>query len=98
MQEGYDVLFRQLLPQKVKEFDPGRFYLEGSPLEANWGRPESWKVGDSHNWGTWYGQKPFESLDKEIPRFMSEYGFQAFPEMKTIRTLLRPRIMSWSRP
>ena len=86
MQEGYDILFRQLLPQKVKEFDPGRFYLEGSPLEANWGRPESWKVGDSHNWGTWYGQKPFESLDKEIPRFMSEYGFQAFPEMKTIRT------------
>ena len=90
MQEGYDVLFRQLLPQKVKEFDPGRFYLEGSPLEANWGRPESWKVGDSHNWGTWYGQKPFESLDKEIPRFMSEYGFQAFPEMKTIRTFASP--------
>lgn len=90
MQEGYDILFRQLLPQKVKEFDPGRFYLEGSPLEANWGRPESWKVGDSHNWGTWYGQKPFESLDKEIPRFMSEYGFQAFPEMKTIRTFASP--------
>lgn len=90
MQEGYDVLFRRLLPQKVKEFDPGRFYLEGSPLEANWGRPESWKVGDSHNWGTWYGQKPFESLDKEIPRFMSEYGFQAFPEMKTIRTFASP--------
>lgn len=90
MQEGYDILFRQLLPQKVKEFDPGRFYLEGSPLEANWGRPESWKVGDSHNWGTWYGQKPFESLDHEIPRFMSEYGFQAFPEMKTIRTFASP--------
>lgn len=90
MLEGYDVLFRHLLPEKVREFDPGRFYLEGSPLEANWGRPESWKVGDSHNWGTWYGQKPFESLDKEIPRFMSEYGFQAFPEMKTIRTFASP--------
>lgn len=85
MTEGYDVLFRQLLPELVEANDPGRFYMHGSPYEANWGRPESWKIADSHNWGTWYGQKPFESLDTEIPRFMSEYGFQAFPEMKTIR-------------
>lgn len=90
MLEGYDVLFRRLLPEKVKAFDPDRFYLEGSPYEANWGRSESWKIADSHNWGIWYGQKPFESLDTEIPRFMSEYGFQAFPEMKTIRTFASP--------
>lgn len=88
--DGYDILFRKLLPEKVKELDPGRFYLESSPYEANWGRPESWKRGDSHNWGTWYGQKPFESLDTEIPRFMSEFGFQSFPEMKTIRTFAAP--------
>lgn len=86
MNRGYDVLFRQLLPDMVKRFDSDRFYMHGSPYEANWGRPESWKIADSHNWGTWYGRKPFESFDSEIPRFMSEYGFQAFPEMKTIRT------------
>ena len=91
MTRGYDVLFRQLLPSIVKELDPDRFYMHGSPYEANWGRPESWKIADSHNWGTWYGQKPFESLDTEIPRFMSEYGFQAFPEMKTIRTFAEPK-------
>ena len=86
MNRGYDVLFRQLLPDMVKRFDSDRFYMHGSPYEANWGRSESWKIADSHNWGTWYGRKPFESFDSEIPRFMSEYGFQAFPEMKTIRT------------
>ena len=86
MNSGYDVLFRQLLPDMVKRFDSERFYMHGSPYEANWGRKESWKIADSHNWGTWYGRKPFESFDSEIPRFMSEYGFQAFPEMKTIRT------------
>ena len=86
MNRGYDVLFRQLLPDMVKRFDSDRFYMHSSPYEANWGRPESWKIADSHNWGTWYGRKPFESFDSEIPRFMSEYGFQAFPEMKTIRT------------
>lgn len=90
MTEGYDVLFCQLLPELVEANDPGRFYMHGSPYEANWGRPESWKIADSHNWGTWYGQKPFESLDTEIPRFMSEYGFQAFPEMKTIRMFASP--------
>ena len=91
MKEGYNKLFHQLLPSIVKAFDADRFYMHGSPFEANWGRPHSWKIADSHNWGTWYGQKPFESLDTELPRFMSEYGFQAFPEMKTIATFAEPK-------
>ena len=86
MERGYNVLFRELLPQMVERLDGTRFYMHSSPYEANWGRPNSWKTGDSHNWGTWHGCKPFESFDTDVPRFMSEYGFQAFPEMKTIRT------------
>lgn len=86
MERGYNVLFRELLPQMVERLDGTRFYMHSSPYEANWGRPNSWKTGDSHNWGTWHGRKPFESFDTDVPRFMSEYGFQAFPEMKTIRT------------
>ena len=86
MERGYDVLFRGLLPKMVERLDNGRSYMHSSPSEANWGRPDSWKTADSHNWGTWHGRKPFESFDTDVPRFMSEYGFQAFPEMKTIRT------------
>lgn len=86
MERGYNVLFRELLPQMVERLDGTRFYMHSSPYEANWGRPNSWKTADSHNWGTWHGRKPFESFDTDVPRFMSEYGFQAFPEMKTIRT------------
>ena len=86
MERGYNVLFRELLPQMVERLDGTRFYMHSSPYEANWGRPDSWKTADSHNWGTWHGRKPFESFDTDVPRFMSEYGFQAFPEMKTIRT------------
>ena len=86
MERGYNVLFLELLPQMVERLDGTRFYMHSSPYEANWGRPKSWKTGDSHNWGTWHGRKPFESFDTDVPRFMSEYGFQAFPEMKTIRT------------
>ncbi len=91
MFKGYDKLFRELLPSKVKEFDPDRFYMHGSPYESNWGRPESWKIADSHNWGVWYGKKPFESFDTEYGRFMSENGFQSFPEMKTISTFAEPK-------
>ena len=86
MTRGYDVLFRQLLPSLVKELDPDRFYMHGSPYEANWGRPESWKIADSHNWGTWYGQKPFESFDTEIPfhervRFPGFSGDEDYPDI-----------------
>ena len=87
---GYDKLFHELLPSMVKEFDADRFYVHSSPYLANWGRPESWGTGDSHNWGVWYGKKPFESLDTDLPRFMSEFGFQSFPEMKTIATFAAP--------
>ena len=90
MFRGYDKLFHQLLPAKVKELDADRFYIHSSPYFANWGRPESWGIGDSHNWEVWYGQKTFESLDTDLPRFMSEFGFQSFPEMKTISTFAAP--------
>lgn len=90
MFRGYDKLFREVLPNKVKELDGDCFYVHSSPYFANWGRPESWGIGDSHNWGVWYGKKPFESLDTDLPRFMSEFGFQSFPEMKTIATFAAP--------
>ncbi len=91
MKIGYGELFHNLLPKLVAKYDAGRSYVHGSPFSANWGRPESWKKGDSHNWGIWYGRKPFESLDTELSRFMSEFGFQSFPEMKTISTFAEPK-------
>ncbi len=90
MQDGYDKLFRQLLPSLVDTLCPGTAYIHSSPESSNWGRPESWATGDTHNWGIWHGRKPFETLDSEVPRFMSEYGFQSFPEMKTIATFASP--------
>lgn len=87
---NYDKLFRELLPAKVKQWDEGRSYVHTSPYFSNWGRPDSWNVGDSHNWGIWYGKKTFESSDTEIGRFQSEFGFESFPEMKTIAMFASP--------
>lgn len=83
---GYDKLFRELLPEVVKNFDPEKDYVHSSPDVANWGRPETLSYGDSHYWGVWYGREPFEILNNRVSRFMSEFGFQAFPELKTIKT------------
>src|SRR5690554_7797155 len=82
---GYDKTFRELLPSLVKEYDGTRDYTHGSPDVANWGRPELFNTGDVHDWGLWYGELPFEALADRLPRFASEFGFQSFPEMKTIR-------------
>ncbi len=89
--DGYDKTFRELLPEIVMELDPHTFYLHGSPDTANWGRPESLNYGDAHYWGVWHGRQPFDVLDINVPRFMSEFGFQAFPEMKTIRSFAEPK-------
>jgi beta-mannosidase len=61
-------------------------YIQSSPDSANWVNTESLRFGDAHYWGLWHGREPFEILNERIPRFMSEFGFQSFPEMKTIRT------------
>ena len=45
--------------------------------------------GDMHYWGVWHGEEPFAAYEQQQTRFMSEYGFQSFPEMKTIRSFAR---------
>ncbi len=90
MKQSYKPLFEELLPEVVKEYAPKQSYIHGSPMEANWGRPKSFTYGDSHYWGLWYGQEDFSTFDNKPLRFVSEFGFQAFPTMKTIQTFAKP--------
>lgn len=85
LQQGYDKLFKDVLPQQVATYQPGTFYFHSSPI-SNWGKPEDFTKGDNHYWGVWHGMEWFEAFNTHIPRFMSEYGFQSFPSMETIRT------------
>ncbi|WP_143304860.1 beta-mannosidase [Chitinophaga vietnamensis] len=89
MLQGYDKLFKELLPQAVTSNDPGRFYFHSSPI-SNWGKKEDFTKGDNHYWGVWHGMEWFEAFNTHIPRFMSEYGFQSFPDMETIRRFATP--------
>ena len=82
---GYNRLFNDLIPSIVKKYDSDRFYWSSSPLYG-WGKKESMVKGDSHYWGVWWGNEPFEVYKTKIPRFMSEYGFQAFPDDRTVQS------------
>ena len=84
----YKKLFHELLPQLVKELD-GRPYITTSPLNG-WGRKESMTHGDSHYWGVWWGLEPIGKYKEKVPRFMSEYGMQAMPDMETIKQFALP--------
>jgi beta-mannosidase len=82
----YQKLFHQLIPQTLNSLlskDKNR-YWPSSP-SVGWGRKESLTKGDAHYWGVWWGKEPFETYQDKVGRFMSEYGFQSMPELKTIK-------------
>jgi beta-mannosidase len=83
--KAYRDLFLDLLPEVVSANDPGRFYWASSPQSGD-KLPEDLKNGDCHYWGVWWGKEPFENYHTYLARFMSEYGFQSFPELRTVKT------------
>ena len=83
VRQAYEAIFHDVLPTVVEAEDPGRRYWPSSP-SLGWGDPESLNRGDSHYWGVWHGEQPFDKYAEKLPRFSSEYGFQAFPPMETI--------------
>jgi beta-mannosidase len=81
--KAYDDVFHKLLPNAVKKLDSSTDYWPSSP-GSSFGQPENYTSGDVHYWGVWWGQEDFESYNKKVPRFMSEYGFQSFPEFSSV--------------
>jgi len=47
-------------------------------------------MGDMHYWQVWHASAPFSEYEKQRPRFMSEYGFQSFPQIETVNTYTVP--------
>lgn len=87
--KNYEMIFNTILPDLVRKFDLQRPYIASSPLHG-WGRRESMTTGDSHYWGVWWGKEPFSVYEKKVGRFMSEFGFQGFPDFTTIREFTSP--------
>ncbi len=95
---GYQAIFHKILPETIAQYDPQRAYRPSSPL-ADWDGTNikhsdlntPTQSGDIHYWDVWWGQKPFAEYRTHIGRFMSEYGFQSFPEFKTVKSYTEPQ-------
>jgi len=98
MWAAYQAIFHHILPEVVAAHDPQRFYWPSSPLAAWDGRDEvrhadvnaPQQSGDLHYWSVWWAKKPFSDYRTHVGRFMSEYGFQSFPEIRTVEAYAAP--------
>ena len=88
--DDYKKIFLGVLQEVCAAYDPTRTYWPSSPhggLEAD---PDSVRSGDLHFWQVWHAAKPFSDYEKQTPRFMSEYGFQSFPNIETVKSYTVP--------
>jgi beta-mannosidase len=83
IEQDYHSIFKSLLPDIVNKFHPTISYHESSP-EYGRGNPLYLKKGDAHDWFVWHDMYPFSHFTENIPRFMSEFGFQSYPDLGII--------------
>ena len=80
-----------IIPGILKEEDPDRFYWPSSPSSGGkFDDPRDPDRGDVHYWDVWHGGIPFTGYRDYYFRYLSEFGFQSFPAMETIRSFTLP--------
>ena len=91
LKADYIKIFDYILPKMTSRLDPDRPYWPSSPSSGgNLDNPSCEGRGDSHYWDVWHGDKPFSEYRKHFFRFVSEFGFQSFPDLKTIQSFTKP--------
>ena len=84
--QDYVILFGDILRSAVTQYADPTPYSPSSP-SANFEEvPDNQHNGDMHYWAVWHQQAPAQDYTLQFPRFMTEYGFQSFPEMRTIHS------------
>ncbi|MFE2916494.1 glycoside hydrolase family 2 protein [Kitasatospora indigofera] len=79
--EGY---YLGVLPRIVAELDPTRAYSAGSPWSGSWNHhPNDPDHGTHHSWEVW-NRQDYTEYRANVPRFVSEFGWQAPPAHATL--------------
>ena len=97
---NYDRLNRTL-ELAVTQSDPDRRFWPSSPCKGTLDYGDAWHddgAGDMHYWSVWHENKPFEAYHTVKPRFCSEFGFQSFPTLPTIRGFAPPEALNATSP
>ena len=87
----YVKMYEYILPQVLERHDPDTFYWPASPSSGGgFDNPNDERRGDVHYWTVWHGGVPFTDYRKYHFRFVSEFGFQSLPAMRTIESFTLP--------
>lgn len=87
----YVKMFEYILPTIVKETAPQTYWWPASPSSGgNFDAPNDENRGDNHYWDVWHGEKPFTEYRKFFFRYASEFGFQSFPCLKSVKQFTLP--------
>lgn len=88
----YLEFYERLLPDMCYRLAPDVFYWPSSPsCGGEFDDPADPTRGDQHFWAPWNGNKPFTEYREHQFRFCSEFGFEAYPSIKTIKTFAEPK-------
>ncbi len=91
LKAAYDHFFHQLLPAWVAPEDPDTTYWASSPSSGKpFDDPNGGTVGDMHEWTVWHAMKPLKHYRDISSRFVSEFGFQSLPNIRTVATYAEP--------
>jgi beta-mannosidase len=90
MWQDYLTEFSGILPTVVARLTPETPYWPSSPSSDYEPTSASFVSGDAHDWEVWHGRVPFTDYEKHHWRFVTEFGFQSFPEWKTVESFTQP--------
>jgi len=87
----YIRMYEYIIPKVIKENAPDAFYWPASPSSGGgFDDPNGHSRGDVHDWGIWHGMQSFADYRKRTCRYLSEFGFESFPTLKTVETFTLP--------
>jgi len=90
MWQDYLTVFSGILPRVVARLNPETPYWPSSPSSDYEELSAHYQSGDAHIWDVWHGRVPFSTYETHNARFVTEYGFQSFPEMRTVESFTQP--------
>jgi beta-mannosidase len=90
MWQDYLTEFSGILPRVVARLNSETPYWPSSPSSDYEALSDKFQSGDAHIWDVWHGRVPFSTYETHHARFVTEYGFQSFPEIKTINAFTVP--------
>ncbi|KAJ8514868.1 hypothetical protein ONZ45_g7646 [Pleurotus djamor] len=77
-------IYERILPEVVEKHST-IYYHRASPYSGQ-GKPTTDRtLGDIHQWNVWHGtQEPWHNWDILAGRFVSEFGMQGYPNIRTV--------------